>query len=149
MLGKAGINNYRLYSGDSILIYTDICNSGYLDTANEEHINKLEDYKKPYYDKGSWNLNYFRNRINKDVNEAELNSYTSILYYNKASRSTEEAKISINKLNAVYNYDSDKNKADASDNRSLIYGKYFVIRFVFNHYRRVKLETIDVNVNQY
>lgn len=149
VLENAGSNNYELYSGDKMLIYTDECNSGYLDISKEEIINKIEDYKKPHYDKGRWFLNWFRNRITTPVTEEELETYTSVLYYNAISRKTIEERISINKLNRLYDYNESKNKANSSDNRSLIYGKYFVVRFVFDYKNKIKLETIDFNIQNY
>lgn len=124
-----GINKY---SGDYIEIYTNETHSGILDISlKNKIINELNKYKLPYFEKGVWNLNYFRNNIIKEVTKAELD---------------EEA--------TKYNINVDKIiKANqgltASDHRSLIYGKWIVVRFIFNRDNRFKLEDVNINVEKY
>ena len=100
-------NLNRRYSGDNLIIYNDETTTGLLDINCDKEINILNNYKYPYWDKGKWNLNYFRNTV------------------------------------------ATATKPTDSDNQSLIYGKYFVIRFIFNNDRRFKLETIEPNINIY
>lgn len=95
----------RHFSGNELKIYTDEVDSGEIDiSVDENEINKNEDYKHPYYEKGVWNLSYFRNRINELTH---------------------------------------------SDDMSLIYGKYIVVRFIFNNNVKVKFEGIDIQTNLY
>lgn len=108
------------YSGYKLQIFNDQTNTGELDISagtphnpNPYPDNTLrEPYTKPYYDKGRWNFNYFRNITTK--RELSGTDYTSV-----------------------------------QDN-SLIYGKYFIIRFLFDMAGiKPKLEAIDVNLNNY
>lgn len=104
-------NDITHYSGDKLKIYTNITDSGLLNIAQPEQVNNIEEYKIPYFNKGSWSLNYFRNKITTPVEE---------------------------------------NK-DFSDNKSLIYGKYFVCRFIFNITNNIpiRFETLTVNSKLY
>lgn len=100
-------NLNKRFSGDKLYIYTDETCTGELNINCDDGHNKLNDYKYPYWDKGKWNFNYFRNTI------------------------------------------ATTTKPTNSDMQSVIYGKYFVIRFIFNNNRRFKLESIDSKVNIY
>lgn len=117
------------YSGYKLQIFNDQTNTGELDISlgtphnpnpslrseyNKSNFDNLsEPYSKPYYDKGRWNFNYFRDTSNKRK-LLDNGSYTSL-----------------------------------QDNR-LIYGKYFIVRFFFDMKDiKPKLETIDVNINNY
>lgn len=93
------------YSGYRLILYTDQTNSGTIDIDVNNLRNSFNNYKFPYFDKGKWNLNYFRNYV----------------------------------------------ESIKSDNRSYIYGKYIVARFVFNNdtNKRIKLENINFNVDKY
>lgn len=104
-------NDITHYSGDKLKIYTNITDSGLLNIAQPEQVNNIEEYKIPHFNKGSWSLNYFRNKISTPVEE---------------------------------------NK-DFSDNKSLIYGKYFVCRFIFNITNNIpiRFETLSVNSKSY
>lgn len=51
------------YAGDIIRIFNDICDSGDIDVS--VNIYNPGDYKKPWFELGNWNFNYFRNNINK------------------------------------------------------------------------------------
>lgn len=97
----------RRYSGDLLNIYSDETKTENLDININNKINDLNNYKYPYWDKGKWNLNYFRNNVGTTT------------------------------------------KPTDSDNQSLIYGKYFVIRFIFDNKTRFKLETVEPNINIY
>ena len=106
----------RRFSGDSIKIYSDENNTGDLDINTDNNTNEHNNYKYPYWDKGRWNLNYFRNKI-------------------------EDRNID----------DANKNDAHQTrpDNLNVIYGKYFVVRFIFDNDKKIKLETINFNANPY
>ncbi len=126
----------RHYSGNELKIYTDETDSGDLNIEiNKEKINDLNDYKHPYYDKGCWNLNYFRNKISTLITDTELIA------------DAQKLGIDPDKYIEANSYDS--SHLMSSDSRSLIYGKYIVVRFIFNNDVNVKLEGVDVNINRY
>ena len=100
-------NLNRRFSGDKLYIYTDETCTEELNVNCDDGHNKLNDYKYPYWNKGKWNFNYFRNTI------------------------------------------ATATKPTNSDNQSVIYGKYFVIRFIFNNNRRFKLESVELKINIY
>lgn len=139
----------RRFSGNAIEIYSDECYTGTLDITQKEIINKLEEIKVPYWNKGCWNLNYFRNKITTPVTGEELATLSEIPYYNKNTRQTEIAHVNLDKLKSANLYNATTNKAAPSDNRSLISGKYFVVRFIFNNDKKFKLDELSFNVNKY
>ena len=103
----------RLFPGDYVKIYTDEVITDNIDVSdNKETINAYDVYDKPKWEKGKWNLNYFR-----DV------------------------------------YHIKQENGDISDEKSLVYGKYFVVRFIFNndtnHINRFKLDNVNVNFQLY
>lgn len=51
------------YAGDIIRIFNDMCDSGDIDVS--VNIYNPGDYRKPWFELGNWNFNYFRNNINK------------------------------------------------------------------------------------
>lgn len=136
------------YSGDEIIIYTDKTNSGILD-LKVDNINKFNDFKYPYLEKGRWQFNYFRNNITQKVTKKELENYVHYLRYNPTTRTYYIEKLSIDKLLKANNVDDNNQNIDSSDNRSLIYGKYIVIRFIFDNNKRIKLETLDISLENY
>ena len=118
----------RRFSGDALRIYSDETDSGDLDiSVDKANINALTNYKYPYFYKGYWNLNYFRNKILDTVTESEV----------KNSLGNDAVADDINKHFV------------RSDNRSLIYGKYIVVRFIFNNDKPIKLDGVDINTNPY
>lgn len=120
----------RRFSGDILRIYTDETDSEDLDIyVNELELNNVNNYKLPYFDKGKWNLNYFRNKINTLPTDKEVN--------NSYGNNDDTVVTDVEK------------RTMRSDNRSLIYGKYFVIRFIFNNDKKVKLDTIEIATNNY
>ena len=137
----------RRYSGDVLNIYTDETGSGDLDIHIDlADLNKPSAYKYPYFEKGRWNLNYFRNLINTVI-------------YNKQRA---EAAISELPPTDLETYNSHgipvpvttpttdvEKRIVRSDNKSLIYGKYFVVRFIFKNDKRVKLDTVNIATNPY
>ena len=111
----------------SLRVYSDTCISPlnefkYISTS--ENVNGLDsnyllnNYKYPRYNQGFWTFNYFRNIEIKNIINNENNPDN-------------------NNGSFVGHYDS--------DNNSLIEGKYFVIRFIFDN--DFKLETISLNYN--
>lgn len=97
----------RRYSGDKMIVYNSECTTDELDINTDNNTNVLNNYKYPYWSKGQWNFNYFRNNIGTGT------------------------------------------KPTLSDMNSVIYGKYFVIRFIFNYDIRFKLERLTIDTNPY
>ena len=87
-------------------VISDNCSSDLRNIEPTER-NKFNDYKYPYFEKGIYNINYFRDVINK------------------------------------------KGIDNVSDNKSLIYGKYFIIRFAFPIDYNFKLEDVIINIKKY
>ena len=116
---------YRRFSGDSLIIYTDETNSGELDI---------------HVPVGSTN-----DKTDSSINAIELNDNISYKYpaFNKG-------KWSLNYFrNRVTEPVTQSEVTGFSDNRSLIYGKYFVLRFIFNNDRKIKLDSVNINVQVY
>ena len=67
------------YSGNYIEIYTDSTDSRILDLSQGTEVNTYNDYKHPHYNKGSWQFNYFRNIVAKELTAAQLNEYLTRL----------------------------------------------------------------------
>lgn len=115
--GLACDNDLIQYPGEKILFYSEISETDYQDLkdkANNQSLttnNKVTEnsYKYPWYEKGKWNYNYFRNILD----------------------------------------DTDVATKIYSDSKSLIYGKYIVVRLVLKSTIRFKLENINFNVNRY
>ena len=103
----------RLFPGDYIKIYTDEVITDVINVKDtKQNVNDYETYTKPKWEKGKWNLNYFRDihHVNEEI------GYTS-------------------------------------DQESLVFGKYFVVRFIFendvNNPTRFKLDNVNVNFELY
>ncbi len=128
-------NKEKLYSGFKLFICTDLTFSGELDISQDEEVNKLND-KKPQWNNGIWNFNWFRENIKKDVTNAELEQQN------------------VNKqMKEVYQEHDDlyQSGLEKSDMRSIINGKYFIFRFVFERNEvdlNLKFETLDVNISK-
>lgn len=101
----------------SLRVYSDTCISPLNEfklISNNIDIDRLNVYKYPRYNQGFWTFNYFRNiQIKKLIENNNISE--------------------VNPINGYYD----------SDNNSLIEGKYFVIRFIFDN--DFKLETISLN----
>lgn len=97
----------------SFNILTDICRSNIINYTIDDTIrpNSLLDYKGFKYDKGTWNINYFR----------DTNNNSDIYKYNDVE----------------------------SDNKSLIYGKFFILNFSFITDKPIKLEEVFINTEKY
>lgn len=99
-------DNKDLTCGKYIQVISDNCSSDLCNIEPTER-NKFNNYKYPYFEKGIYNINYFRDIINK------------------------------------------KGIDNVSDNESLIYGKYFIVRFAFPIDYNFKLEDVIVNIKKY
>lgn len=146
----------RRYAGYYLDVYTDETQainlklsdgSNDTDENNKDSFNHYDDYKFAKFDKGSWNFNYFRNGFNGGNNElskTELIRACNYIYYNPSTKQ--------NEVHAITEEDLKNSPLYKSDNRSLIYGKYIVARFIFNNddaTHRFKLENITFNTQQY
>lgn len=154
------INFNKLYSGYRMEIGTDLTYSGILnieqdkieiDNKESTAVNLLNN-EKPHFDKGVWNFNNFRNDINKPVDDWELRSYKFIPYWNEKTNKIEIKEINLDELKQAYRkrLNGVETVYDKSDLKSLIYGKYFIIRFIFKRDTvcDIKLETLDVNISK-
>lgn len=122
MVNERGEPSYR-YSGDELILYTDETNTGLLDIhVKNNEFNKYAEYRYPIFNKGIWELNYFRNIIT-----------TPTEYEEEVQAALELTKPPVLE----------------SDPRSLIYGKYIVARFIFNNDTKVKLDNITFNTEAY
>lgn len=146
----------RRYAGYFLDVYTDETQainlklsdgSNDTDENNKDAFNYYDDYKFAKFDKGSWNFNYFRNGFNEGNNELskdELARACNYIYYNPSTKQ--------NEVHVITEEDLENSPLYKSDNRSLIYGKYIVARFVFNNddaEHRFKLENITFNIQPY
>lgn len=146
----------RRYAGYYLDVYTDETQAinlklsdGSNDTNenNRDTFNHYNDYKFAKFDKGSWNFNYFRNGFNRgntELSETELVRACNYIYYNPSTKQ--------NEVHVITEEDLKKSPLYKSDNRSLIYGKYIVTRFIFNNddaAHRFKLENITFNIQPY
>lgn len=97
----------------SFNVLTDICESNTINYTIDDTVrpNSLLDYKGFKYDKGTWNINYFRDN----------NNNSDIYKYNDVE----------------------------SDNKSLIYGKFFILNFSFITNKPIKLEEVFINSEKY
>ena len=127
------------YSGDKLRIYTDSNDTGDLDISGHKMINddtvtrdRTPDYKVPYYDKGIWNFNYIRNYISNKLTKEEICKRYNLDINNLTP--TQETKIQT-MLN------------NPSDERNLVYGRYFVVRFIFRNIDNVPFRFEDLNIN--
>lgn len=146
----------RRYAGYYLDVYTDETQainlklsdgSNDTDENNKDSFNHYDDYKFAKFDKGSWNFNYFRNGFNggnSELSETELIRACNYIYYNPSTKQ--------NEVHTITEEDLKKSPLYKSDNRSLIYGKYIVTRFIFNNddaAHRFKLENITFNIQPY
>lgn len=146
----------RRYAGYYLDVYTDETQainlklsdgSNDTDENNRDTFNHYNDYKFAKFDKGSWNFNYFRNGFNRgntELSETELVRACNYIYYNPSTKQ--------NEVHVITEEDLKKYPLYKSDNRSLIYGKYIVTRFIFNNddaAHRFKLENITFNIQPY
>lgn len=127
----------RRFSGNSIILYSDETYTGAININDEGKTNQFDAYKLPTFQKGHWEFNYFRNDVNKVL---ENGSFVAIVY-NPKTNAYER------KLITDENIKDEYNKLD--DSKSLIYGRYIIARFIFNNDKRVKLEGVTFITNTY
>lgn len=144
----------RLYPGDKLRIYSDstatelfelVDNNGKAKLANEQRnidINgniaaSKESWQYPTYNCGVFSINYFRDVIKNG------NVYTAtnpdLFKYKNANG------IGANGLVNLTEYPQRQN---LTQENSLIYGKYFVVRLIFNN-RNFKVENVTFRMNDY
>ena len=122
VLGPLPCKAIRIYSDTCmtpLMDFSDISNLSHIDEMTNlkrsYQVNSMNSYKYPRYNQGYWSFNYFRNIFNK----------------NKEG----DTDITSKAPNYFYN----------SDNNSLIEGKYFVVRFIFN--KPFKFDTLSLNID--
>ena len=127
------------YAGDLIRLYTDNADTGNLDISVNTEINQFDEYKKPHYEKGYWEFNYFRNAITKAATETQLLKRLGVENKNQLT------------LEQQSKFEENLKKYIPSDNRTLIYGRYFVIRFIIDNNDNIpiRFETLSINYNSY
>ena len=101
--------------------------------------NQFDEYKKPHYEKGYWEFNYFRNAINKIAIETQLLKRLGAESKNQLTPEQQSK------------FEENLKKYIPSDNRSLLYGRYFVIRFIIDNNDNIpiRFETLSINYNSY
>ena len=130
-------NKEKLYSGYQIAIATDLTFSGTLSLDKTAEVNSLNNYRRPHWNQGIWNFNWFRENLPKNVTEGEL----------------EQQNVN-NQMKEVYEQHDDLyplSGLEKSDMRSAIIGKYFILRFIFERKQEdlnLKFETVDVNISK-
>lgn len=138
------------YSGDYLVLYSDETYSGEININDKGDNNIMDNYKYPTFQKGHWEFNYFRNNGTQLITDDELNKiYTNIPYVDSNGK-TIIASITLNDLYKSFGITSTESSiALRSDNRSLIYGKYIVARFIFNNDKKIKLQNVTFITNNY
>lgn len=139
LMGNGTYGDVTHYSGDIIRIYSDSNDTGNLDISTPDKVNQDGNYTTPYYDKGVWNFNYIRNYISKDLELKEILDRFNIdeAAYNKLDDNKKAKIISM--------------ATNAGDERNLVYGRYFVVRFIFTNVDNIpfRFEDLVVNYSKY
>lgn len=128
----------RRFSGDSIILYTDETYTGAIDINDGGNTNNYNAYKLPTFQKGHWEFNYFRDNCANSLENGKFKA----LVFNKDKNEYELKEVTDKDITELYN-------KIHSDNKSLIYGKYIVARFIFNNDKRIKFEGITFITNTY
>lgn len=138
-MGNDTFGDKNHYAGDLLRIYTDSNDTGNIDISINEEVNQYNDYKKPHYNNGYWQFNYFRNAIMVAATEKELLRRLGVKDKSQLS-DEQQAK-----------FDENLKKYVPSDNRNLIYGRYFVVRFIFDNTDNIpfRFESLSINYNAY
>lgn len=141
----------RKYPGTKLRIYSDSTKSDLFELlksngdpkiSNEERNVNADDepspnpnsWQYPQYNCGVWSMNYFRDVLN-----------TGDIFHYKASK---------NKITGGSGHSKTTNltpkiqRENLTQESSLIYGKYFVLRFIFNN-KNFKLENVMLKMNDY
>lgn len=138
------------YSGDYLILYSDETYSGEIDINDKGDNNIMDNYKYPTFQKGHWEFNNFRNGGTQLITADELTKvYTNIPYVDNEGN-TIVATITLKDLYESFGITSTESGIILrSDNRSLIYGKYIVARFIFNNDKKIKLQNVTFITNNY
>lgn len=138
------------YSGDYLVLYSDETYSGEIDINDKGDNNIMDNYKYPTFQKGHWEFNNFRNGGTQLITADELAKvYTNIPYVDNEGNII-VATITLKDLYESFGITSTESGiALRSDNRSLIYGKYIVARFIFNNDKKIKLQNVTFITNNY
>ena len=128
----------RRFSGNSIILYTDETYTGAIDINDGGNTNNYNAYKLPTFQKGHWEFNYFRDNCTNSLENGKFKA----LVFNKDKNEYELKEVTDKDIIELYN-------KIHSDNKSLIYGKYIVARFIFNNDKRIKFEGITFITNTY
>lgn len=138
------------YSGDYLVLYSDETYSGEIYINDKGNNNIMDNYKYPTFQKGHWEFNNFRNGGTQLITSDELAKvYTNIPYVDNEGN-TIVATITLKDLYESFGITSTESGiALRSDNRSLIYGKYIVARFIFNNDKKIKLQNVTFITNNY
>lgn len=71
------------YAGDKIRVYSQYCDTGELDiTIDSNSVNKVDNFIKPYWRFGNWNINMLRDKIDKYKQSSIYPSNMTRLYGN-------------------------------------------------------------------
>lgn len=144
------IFNNNVDSGELPLFNSKLNSIEHINTGNQQNI---QSYKYPHYEKGVWQFNYFRDGILIDLTETDINS---IVDENEKNKWLKLAQAFEEKI-----IDGVKHYYRLSDVQSLIYGTYFVIRFIFENKKsviegaevyfnkRFKFDSISTKINNY
>lgn len=141
----------RLYSGNKIRIYSDstetalfdlLLPSGFAKIANNERnidengniAPNPNSWQYPYYNQGIWFMNYFR----------DVRNLVDVFGYKKPANNLVGG---VNHSSTV-NLTEFEQRENLTQENNLIFGKYFVVRFIFNN-RNFKLENVILNLNYY
>lgn len=147
---KYNNNNNKRFSGDKLVLYSDETYSGELNINDNGDVNKMNNYKLPTFQKGHWEFNYFRNELANKFTKEELQKVYTNIPITKADGTTEIVSITVEDLiNSISTTNKNNINVFRSDNRSLIYGKYIVARFIFNNDKRIKLQNVTFITNNY
>ena len=129
------------YPGTKLRIYSDQCSTDLIELTdangvpyeqNNQSLSNPNSYKYPRYNCGIWSLNYFR-----DVRNIE-----DIFNYKNSLPSSDD-EIAYNAgVTPMYK------RGLVESDKSLIYGKYFVVRFIFKN-KNFKLENLIFNIQDY
>ena len=90
------------YASDAIEIYSEHCNTGYLEFNTSENLNSPNNYMTPYWRFGNWHFNAIRNKINDDIPD---------------------------------------------DEKSRVFGNWFVVKFYFDTNQKVEIESLEFNTS--
>lgn len=143
----------RLYPGDKIRIYSDSTSTllfnltddnGNAKLSNEQrNINEYgnpfpteKSWQYPVYNCGVFSMNYFRNIIKNGNLYVEENP--DLFKYKEAIGNNSE----------IVDLTEYPQRQNLTQENSLVYGKYFVIRLIFNN-RNFKIENVTFRMNDY